>query len=62
MTDCSALMTPPPPDCSGTVANTYAATGSCIAGGGSAACGYAKTSVDCATTNQTCLNGACVGP
>jgi hypothetical protein len=56
------MMAPPPPDCSGTVANTYAATGSCIPGmgGGSAACGYAKTSVDCATTNQTCSNGACI--
>jgi hypothetical protein len=58
-------MTPPPPSCAGTVAATYAASGSCIPGmgaGSAAVCGYAKTSVDCATTNQICTNGACVDP
>jgi hypothetical protein len=64
LVDCSTMMTPPPPDCAGTVANTYATVGSCIPGTsfGSAACGYATTAVDCATTNQICTNGACVDP
>jgi hypothetical protein len=56
--DCTTLVSPPHATCAGTVLTTYAATGSCF----SNACGYAATSVDCATTNQVCnaATGACV--
>ncbi|MDX9721041.1 MAG: hypothetical protein RBU37_09840, partial [Myxococcota bacterium] len=49
---------PPADFCTGTVATQYAAPGTCNPGTG--VCEYTSSTVDCATTSQECVAGACV--
>lgn len=52
---------PPPAACANSVVQTFAATGTCAATGGTPSCSYAETDHDCALTGQTCAAGACTG-